>query len=115
MVMPRPWLPLYGLVTTVPPSFFAARSAPVASLTSSWRGTGRPSEPRILLVSSLSLASSTAICGVLPVIVAWMRCWYLPWPNWISDCWFRRNQGMPRSSAARTSEAVDGPSARRCA
>jgi hypothetical protein len=53
----------------------------LALLTISWRGTGRPSVPRILLVSSLSLASSTAMCGVRPVTVAWMRCWYLPWPS----------------------------------
>ncbi len=54
-------------------------------------------------------------CGVRPVTVAWMRCWYLPWPSCTSDWSFRRSQGMPRASAARTSDAVEGPSARRCA
>ena len=73
---------------------------------------GRAS-PRIWLVSSLSLASSTAMCGVRPVTVAWMRCWYVPWPSCTSDWSLRRSHGMSRASAARTSEAVDGPSARR--
>jgi hypothetical protein len=67
------------------------------------------------LVSSLSLASSTAMCEVRPVTVAWMRCWYLPWPSCTSDWSLSRSHGMPRASAAFTSEAVDGPSARRCA
>ena len=94
----------------------ARRARPALPLcTSSCFGTGRPSVARILLVSSLSLASSTAMCGVRPVTVAWMRCWYLPWPSCTSDWSFRRSQGMPRLSAALTSAAVDGPSARRCA
>jgi hypothetical protein len=49
-------------------------------------GTGRPRSPRILLVSSLSDAISTAMWRVSLVTVAWMRFWYLPWPNWTSEC-----------------------------
>jgi hypothetical protein len=52
---------------------------------------------------------------VRPVTVAWMRCWYLPWPSWIRLCSFSRSQGMLRSSAALTRLAVEGPSARHAA
>ncbi len=66
------------------------------------------------LVSSLSEAISTAMCRVSLVIVAWMRFWYLPCPNWTRLWLLSRSHGMSRSSAARTSAAVLGPSARRC-
>ena len=72
--MPRPWFPLYGLVTTGKPMRPAARTAWPSLCTSSCFGTGNPSDARILLVSSLSLASSTAMCGVRLETVAWMRC-----------------------------------------
>ena len=49
---------------------FAARTACASSCTSSCFGTGSPSVARILLVSSLSLASSTAMCEVRLVTVA---------------------------------------------
>ena len=55
------------------------------------------------------------MCEVRPVTVAWMRCWYLPWPSCTSDWSLSRSHGMSRASAAFTSEAVEGPSARRCA
>ena len=67
------------------------------------------------LVSSLSEASSTAMCEVRLVTVAWIRCWNRPWPNWIRLCSLSRIQGIRRSSAARTSDMVLGPSARRWA
>ena len=67
------------------------------------------------LVSSLSEASSTAMWDVRLVTVAWIRCWYRPWPNWIRLWSLSRIQGIRRSSAARTSAMVLGPSARRWA
>ena len=57
------------------------------------------------LVSSLSEAISTAMWRVSLVTVAWMRCWYLPWPSCTSEQSFRRIHGMSRASAARTSDA----------
>ena len=51
------------------------------------------------------------MCGVWLVIVAWIRCWKRPWPNWIRLWLLSRSQGMSRFSAAATSDAVLGPSA----
>ena len=49
------------------------------------------------------------MCGVRLVTVAWMRCWYWPWPNWTRLWSLSRIQGIRRSSAARTSDIVLGP------
>ena len=43
MVMPRPWLPLYGLSTTGPPSLRAALQRVGLAGDQSCRGTGKPS------------------------------------------------------------------------
>jgi hypothetical protein len=71
-------LPESGFRTTGKPIRAPARFASLELRTSRCFGTGNPRSRRILLVSSLSDASSTAILLVLPVVVAWMRCWYLP-------------------------------------
>ena len=112
--MPRPWLPLYGLGTTR--AARPARRAPPASAdcTSSWRGTGRPSEAEDLVGFFLVAGQLHRDVRGAPITVAWMRCWYLPCPGCTSGCSLRRSHGMPRSTAAHE-RAVNGPSARRCA
>ena len=58
---------------------------------------------------------STASALVLDVIVARIRCWYLPQPSWTSEASFSRIQGMSRLAASSMIACVDGPNARRSA
>ena len=43
------------------------------------------------------------------VIVARMRCWWTPWPNWTSEWRSRRMNGMSRQTASSMRAWVDGP------
>ena len=63
----------------------------------------------------LSDATSTAIADVREVIVARIRCWWTPWPNWTSEWRSSRMNGMSRLTASSISAWVDGPNARRSA
>ncbi len=58
---------------------------------------------------------STASAEVIDVIVARIRCWYFPWPSWISDRSLRRIHGMSRDAASSMIAWVEGPNARRSA
>ncbi len=75
---------------------FAAATASSSERTTSLLGTGRPAEASSWFVIFLSPAMSTASALVKEVIVARIRCWYLPCPSWTSDCSFRRMNGMSR-------------------
>ena len=66
-------------------------------------------------MTSLSPAMSTASAEVFDVIVARIRCWYLPHPSWTSDASFRRIHGMSRLAASSMMAWVEGPNARRSA
>ena len=90
-----------GVVLAYPPSPSVARAGPAAA--SSW------------LVSDLSDAMSTAMADVREVIVARMRCWYLPWPSWTRLCRSSRIQGMSRETASSMIACVEGPKADRSA
>ncbi len=48
-------------------------------------GPADPAESRSRFVRLLSEATSTPIAEVCEVIVARMRCWWMPWPNWTSE------------------------------
>ena len=83
--------------------------------TTSLRGTGSPAAARSWFVIFLSEAMSTASADVIDVIVARIRCWYFPWPSWISDRSLRRIHGMSRDAASSMIAWVEGPNARRSA
>ena len=83
--------------------------------TDSDRGTGRPAEASSRVVSSLSLAMSTAIEPVSDVIVARIRFACTPWPSWTRLALFSRIHGMSRETASSTIAWVDGPNAVRSA
>ena len=85
------------------------------SSTTSARGTGRPAESSSRLVRLLSDATSTPIAEVCEVIVARIRCWWTPWPNWTSEWRSSRMNGMSRLTASSMSACVDGPNACRSA
>ena len=63
----------------------------------------------------LSEAMSTAMAAVREVIVARMRCWWMPWPSWIRLWRSSRIQGMSRCAASSMRACVDGPKAWRSA
>ena len=52
---------------------------------------------------------------VSEVIVARIRCWWTPCPNWTSECRSSRKNGMSRLTASSMSAWVDGPKAWRSA
>ena len=83
--------------------------------TTSARGTGSPAESSSWLVRLLSDATSTPIADVREVIVARIRCWWTPCPNWTSECRSSRMNGMSRLTASSMSAWVDGPNACRSA
>ncbi len=83
--------------------------------TTSARGTGRPAQSSSRLVRLLSDAMSTPIALVFDVIVARIRCWWTPWPNWTSEWRSSRMNGMSRLTASSMSAWVDGPNAWRSA
>jgi hypothetical protein len=78
METPRPWLASSGLITSGKPMMWAASMASSTVSAVRWRATGRPSSPRMRLVSSLSEAISTEMCRVSLVTVASMRFWTQP-------------------------------------
>ncbi len=59
--------------------------APSSVSTTSARGTGSPAESSSRLVRLLSDATSTPMADVSEVIVARIRCWWTPCPNWTSE------------------------------
>ena len=63
----------------------------------------------------MSEATSTPMADVSEVIVARIRCWWTPWPNWTSECRSSRMNGMSRLTASSMSAWVDGPNAWRSA
>jgi hypothetical protein len=72
---------------------------------------GQPAESSSRLVRLLSDATSTPIAEVSEVIVARMRCWWTPCPNWTSEWRSSRMNGMSRLTASSMSAWVDGPNA----
>jgi hypothetical protein len=58
---------------------------------------------------------STPIALVFDVIVARIRCWWTPCPNWTSEWRSSRMNGMSRLTASSISACVDGPNAWRSA
>jgi hypothetical protein len=90
-------------------------TAPSSVSTTSARGTGSPAESSSRLVRLLSDATSTPIADVREVIVARMRCWWTPCPNWTSEWRSSRMNGMSRLTASSMSAWVDGPNACRSA
>ena len=63
----------------------------------------------------LSDATSTPMAEVREVIVARIRCWWTPCPNWTSEWRSSRKNGMSRLTASSMSAWVDGPKACRSA
>ncbi len=112
---PRPWLPSNGFTTTGYPIRRATDTAWSAVRTASALGTGRPADPRSLVVSSLSPAMSTASAEVFDVIVARMRWAWTPCPSCTREYWFSRCQGMSRDTASSRIAWVLGPNPIRCA
>jgi hypothetical protein len=103
------------LTTTGKPTFDATAAASSALRTISPRGTGNPADASSRRVTSLSPAMSTASALVFEVIVARIRCWYLPQPSCSSEASFKRIHGMSRLAASSTIAWVEGPNARRSA
>ena len=102
-------------MTTGNPIRSAAATASSSERTTSLRGTGSPAAASSWFVIFLSEAMSTASAEVIDVIVARTRCWYFPWPSWISERSFSRIHGMSRDAASSMIACVEGPNARRSA
>ena len=110
---PRAWLPSEGLTTTGRPMLSAASQASSAVSTVSPAGTGTPAAPSSCLVRSLSREMPSAMALVRSVSAVQMRRWAAPWPSWTRLPSFRRREGIERSAAASTMQAVLGPRQRR--